>query len=326
MMIAKLRLVNRMVDINTNLPSLLERADEHTLIVIGNGFDLAHEITSGYNDFKEWLIKHGHEFLVNSINSYFPVIETIEKPKIEDDMWTIKWGDVEEGMGFYDEKAILGECRPHEEIDYDHTMQSTARVTDSVSAFFKPHLDEFRDMFVEWVNSLKIDHVKPFLNLPQNARYLSFNYTETLEQCYGIEAEKVLHIHGCRLPNGGEYVFGHFHKKNPGDVYADDASLTFEIEAHENVVRWMNDWYKPTEYYIMEHQDLFKRLNDIDTVIFIGKTINRVDEDYFSEIQDHIPEEAKVYMTYHYDDEPWKIDDYISRAGLLFEKWRLIQW
>jgi hypothetical protein len=40
-----------MVDINTNLPSLLERADEHTLIVIGNGFDLAHEIKSGYNDF-----------------------------------------------------------------------------------------------------------------------------------------------------------------------------------------------------------------------------------------------------------------------------------
>lgn len=90
MMIAKLRLVNRMVDINTDLPSLLERADEHMLIVIGNGFDLAHEIKSGYNDFKEWLIKRGHEFLVNSINSYFPVIETIEKPKIEDDMWTIK--------------------------------------------------------------------------------------------------------------------------------------------------------------------------------------------------------------------------------------------
>lgn len=51
-MIAKLRLDERMVEIHTDLPSLLEKADEHTLLVIGNGFDLAHGVKSGYNDFR----------------------------------------------------------------------------------------------------------------------------------------------------------------------------------------------------------------------------------------------------------------------------------
>ncbi len=315
-MLAKLKLVEQMVDIHIDLPSLLEKADEHTLIVIGNGFDLAHGIKSGYNDFRDWLIEQGHEYLVNSINSYFPDIET----DVE------RWGDVEDGMSFYNEKDILNECRPHEEIDYDHTLQSTARVTDSVETFFKPQLDEFRELFVEWVNGLDINEVKPFLKLPHKAKYLSFNYTETLEQCYGLDSEKILHIHGSRLPHGGDYVFGHFCKKSPEEVYDDEKSLTFEMEAHENVIRWMNEWYKPTEHYIREHRDLFWHLGDINMVIFVGKTINKVDEDYFSEIRDHISEDAKVYMTYHGDDEPHRIFNYIKREGLPFENWMLVKW
>ena len=315
-MIEELELADRMVDRDINLSALLEQADEHTLIVIGNGFDVAHKVKSKYEDFRKWLIEHGHEFLVNSINAYFP--------DIEDDK--DNWGDIETAMGFYDEKSILSECRPHEEIDYDHPTQSTARVTDSVETFFKPHMDEFRDLFVEWVNGLEIDEVKPNLHLPRNAKYLSFNYTETLEHCYGIDPERVVHIHGSRLPKGGEYVFGHFKKRSPGDVYSDEESLTFELEAHENVVRWMNDWYKPTEDYIMEHRDLFWHLEDVKMVIFVGKTINKVDEDYFCEIQDHIPKDAKVYMSYHEDYEPFQIASYIIDEDLPFKKWRLFKW
>lgn len=315
-MISELELLNRMVDRHTTLPSLLKQADEHTLIVIGNGFDVAHAIKSKYNDFRTWLLAQGHEYLVNSISSFFP--------EIEDDIDS--WGDVETAMGFYNEKAILGECRPHEEFDYDHSIQSAARVTDSVDAFFKPQLDKFRDLFVEWVNGLDINAAEPFLNLPRNAKYLSFNYTEILEQIYGISPEHIVHIHGSRLPHGEEYVFGHFLKKSPEDVYGDEEALTFESEAHENVVRWMNDWYKPTEDYILKHRDLFWHLEDVHLVIYMGKTINKVDKDYFCEIQEHIPDDAKVYMTYHGDIEPIQIVGYLEEESLLYENWRLIRW
>jgi hypothetical protein len=55
-MIAKINLVNRMVDMSVKLSALLEQTGEHTLVVIGNGFDIAHGIESSYTNFRDWLI------------------------------------------------------------------------------------------------------------------------------------------------------------------------------------------------------------------------------------------------------------------------------
>ena len=41
-----------------------------------------------------------------------------------------------------------------------------------------------------------------------NDRFLTFNYTDTLECVYGIDAEKVLHFHG-RAASGDELIVGH---------------------------------------------------------------------------------------------------------------------
>ena len=305
-----------MVDLSVKLSTLLEQADEHTLVVIGNGFDIAHGIESSYTNFRDWLIEHNHSYIVNAINTYFPSVEM--KPG--------RWGDVETALGFYNEKKILNECRPDEEFDMDHSLSSAARVTDSVEALFKSELDEFRELFVEWVNSLKIDGVEQILYLKPQAKYLSFNYTETLEMYYGIPSENVLHMHGSRLEHGSEYVCGHFLKKSYDNVWGDEESMIYEIEAHENVVRWMNEWYKPTEDFIMRNFQFFQSLKDVDTVIFIGKVINKVDEDYFTEIHDRVSKDAIFYMTYHYDFEPDEIDAYITSQGLPFGGWKLIKW
>lgn len=305
-----------MVDLSVKLSTLLEQADEHTLVVIGNGFDIAHGIESSYTNFRDWLIEHNHSYIVDAINTYFPDVET--EPG--------RWGDVETALGFYNEKKILNECRPDEEFDMDHSLSSAARVTDSVETLFKPELDEFRKLFVEWVNSLKIDGVEQILHLKPQAKYLSFNYTETLEMYYDIPSENVLHMHGSRLESGSEYVFGHFLKKSSDDVWGNEESMIYEIEAYENVVRWMNEWYKPTENYIMRNFQFFQSLKYVDTVIFIGKIINKVDEDYFVEVRDRVSKDAIFYMTYHYDFEPNEIDEYITKQGLPFGDWKLIKW
>ena len=39
--------------------------------------------------------------------------------------------------------------------------------------------------------------IKPIVNLPkENALYINFNHTPTLEEVYGIPVSRVLHIHG----------------------------------------------------------------------------------------------------------------------------------
>lgn len=48
----------------------------------------------------------------------------------------------------------------------------------------------------DWLNSVDISKVIPDLMLDKNDKYLTFNYTETLEKIYNIPSQNILHIHG----------------------------------------------------------------------------------------------------------------------------------
>lgn len=45
--------------------------NKHTLFIIGNGFDLAHEIKSQYSDFAKWLRQRGNDRLVQMMEIFF---------------------------------------------------------------------------------------------------------------------------------------------------------------------------------------------------------------------------------------------------------------
>lgn len=42
-----------------------------TLVIIGNGFDRAHDIESSYWDFREWLYRNGNMHLVDMMDNFF---------------------------------------------------------------------------------------------------------------------------------------------------------------------------------------------------------------------------------------------------------------
>lgn len=56
-----------------------------------------------------------------------------------------------------------------------------------------------RDHFREWVESIDVSKVKPALDLPDTASFITFNYTLTLEYDYVFRPDKILHIHGLVL-------------------------------------------------------------------------------------------------------------------------------
>lgn len=117
--------------------------------------------------------------------------------------------------------------------------------------FFQPVLEEFRDAFRDWVDSIEIRGVKKLYRLNPDSRYLSFNYTDTLETEYGITPNQVTHIHGSRL-NDEEYIIGHNNNRNPSSVWDDDG-LTFEQQAYENIIVWMNEFTKQYNRNIANH-------------------------------------------------------------------------
>lgn len=190
-----------------------EQQNKKTLVIIGNGFDLASGIKSSYSDFKQWLQKNGRHRLIDLMDIFFSNQRDI-------------WGEIEKALGEYDEDRILEYCKPEEEIDYDHPTRSMAAVEDSPEWIFKPVLDEFIEAFKNWVDSINIANAEKIRDLPIECKYLSFNYTETLEVIYGIPASNILHIHGSRIL-GDEYIIGHNNFRNPDEAYNDEGQMLY---------------------------------------------------------------------------------------------------
>ena len=260
---------NNMPQLQQTLFPQLQQVAKDTLIIIGNGFDLAHNIKSSYWDFREWLYKNGNTKLVNMMDVFF---------SNERDVWS----GIEQAFGEYDEEAILDDCRPDEEFDIEHSLSSSARVEDSPMAFFQPVLEEFKDAFEEWVDNIDINGIKNVYHLDPLCRYLTFNYTDTLETRYGIPINQIAHIHGSRL-NNEEYVVGHNNPRNLSDAWDEDG-LIFEQQAHENIISWMNGFVKDYESNITNHKEFFNGLFGVKQIITYGHSMAKVDWPYFAEI------------------------------------------
>lgn len=262
----------------------LDKLESETLIVIGNGFDIAHGIRSTYGDFRNWLVAKKESSLIGLMDTFFSNKRDV-------------WNDIEKALGEYDEESILSFCRPEEEFDYDHSLSSSARIEDSPMAIFQPVLEQFKDRFDEWVESIEIFGAERIGELSPNCRYLTFNYTDTLETIYGIPKNNIAHIHGSRLLKD-EYIIGHNCYRNPMDVW-DDESLIFESRAMESIVESMNGFVKDYQGNIHKHSDFFLKLSQIKQVICYGHSMNEIDWPYFEEI---INKTGK--------DIPWRISCY----------------
>lgn len=175
------------------------------LYILGNGFDIAHGISSRYSDFEYWVNTKGNDRLIGMMNIFFSNEHYL-------------WEDVETALGEYREEEIFDYCKPIEEIDYDHPMRSVAAIEDGPDWLFKPILDDFLDSFTDWVNSIDISQARQQLHIESQSKFLTFNYTETLEKVYGFPDDNILHIHGSRAVKGNTYIIGHNNIK-PENLY-----------------------------------------------------------------------------------------------------------
>ena len=269
-------------------------SDNSILYIIGNGFDLAHGIKSSYCDFREWLV-HNKNNLVSMMDIFFSNKRDI-------------WSSIEQALGEYNEESILDYCRPDEEFDYDHSLSASARVEDSPMAIFLPVLEEFRNAFRDWVNSIEISGVEKVYKLNTDSRYLSFNYTDTLETEYGIAQNQVTHIHGSRL-NDDEYIIGHNNNRDPSSVWDDDG-LTFEQQAYENIIVWMNEFTKQYNRNIANHSSFFNSLYDIKQIVVIGHSMSKIDWPYFEEIIKNIGKDIPWTVYCHNKEDRKNTDSF----------------
>lgn len=277
---------------------------EQILYIVGNGFDLHHGISSSYAAFGQYLKEVDAE-TYGQLERYFSV---------DDDFW---W-QFEAQLAQLDTDSLLDDATAYlpsygaedwsdaGHHDYEYEL---GRVVVAISS-------TLRLRFSEWVRQLVIPSpmllIGKLLPLRRDARYLTFNYTETLQRVYGIPDASVIHIHGAAAHANDQLVLGHGWERNATDSFnhgIDPESADVRVMGGNEIVdRYFTETFKPTARVIESHQPFFQRLSGIKKIFIMGHSLSSVDLPYLLELRRHLsngdvqwqvsfhgsPEEAKA--------------------------------
>lgn len=276
---------------------------KNKLFVIGNGFDLTHNLPTRFNpDFKNIAQKYEQDNFWDVYQSY------------ENDIWS----DFENLLGYPDFNNL-------EEIFYGHEPDYLSdRESDRDGIIYQVELNgKLQDALYEFADnaedSLCDIQVNNFIEqiLDSDGYYITFNYTHTLEDIYDIPREQILHIHGEVGENNLElgYPKENFSPaKYSYDARGKGSGPYIEVEI-EDYIKGIEDYYFRTAYeelldkcksfYKETRIDLLKNFLDrnqckIEEIIVYGHSC-AIDFDYFS------------YLNRRYSNAYWKF--YVKGAG-----------
>lgn len=276
---------------------------EKHLYIIGNGFDIHHDIPSYYYDkkgggcFRKWLDENDCDLLCKIDDNFgYQTGEWWEK--FEENLASVETLRVayEEAFEHYPNFG----SDDFRDRDWSEAEIATEIRLDGV-------FSEIQNALCKWIAQLpKANSKKKIKILNKNSLFISFNYTHTLEDLYGIPPERILYIHGCL--NGKPLIFGHgmyysdlrkmmerYERVEEGDyVYQTaKASALFSVASHK----------KNVEEIIEDHIEWFEGLYDITNIHIFGHSLGSVDQPYFHKIFDCCDKNKVMVEISCYDDQ-----------------------
>lgn len=273
------------------------------LYIIGNGFDLHHGVQSSYAAFGEYLKEVDAE-TYDQLERYFSVDENF-------------WWEFEAQLAHLDTDSLIDDAGVHlasygaddwsdsGHHDYEYELK---RVVTAISS-------TLRRRFGEWVRQLVIPSptmvTDKLLPLRRDARYLTFNYTDTLQRLYGIPDASVLHIHGAAAREKDQLILGHGWERTPADYFThniDHESADVRvIGGYEIVDDYFTKTFKPTARVIETHQPFFQGLSGIKKIFIMGHSLSHVDLPYLMEMRRHLSDgEIQWQVSFHGSSEDAK--------------------
>lgn len=281
------------------------------LYIIGNGFDIAHELKCKYCDFRDFLgdnysnyyesISHGYassNYLWKDFENELPSCAT----HIEE--WGIEMGN-----------------SMRKEIDYDPMDDMGIGLWLDDQYKFLNELPKYLRL---WVQSIDVNK-KPKFKIKKDALFLTFNYTATLEKIYSIEHDNINHIHGFVENKNELLIIGHCDqttisealnkKHNAEELFEDCAISTFD-----RVARYCETTLKRTDYIIEKNSYFFNHLSEVDDIVIIGHSLNEVDMPYFRKVMQSVSPNSVWTAYYHEDRDEQRFKNILMNLGIDKEK------
>lgn len=247
------------------------------LYIIGNGFDIAHGMPTRYSDYKRFLDTNYPEVSTKYTSSLY--IEA--GSKAESDLWS----DVEQNL-----RISIERCKR----DFLATKTSGSLHSKLREIYLNPQIDDELSFlhkftgapFCKWLQSISLPRKseRKFI-IDEHANYVTFNYTQTLEVTYGIDAQKILHIHGS-LEQPETIQFG-----NPdNDPEGVDEKLKEKVydKTNQNGVNQIKMYasyaYKSISKSKATLKNFLRKVGCVDEVVIIGHSLLSLDEGYYRDV------------------------------------------
>lgn len=262
-----------------------------TLYIIGNGFDRAHRLRTGYDDFMDWLSKSQFHNAANFAAEMNGLTQNNVK----------LWKNFEIALGCFDLEKFI-DSRNEEHIDFDindpDNWDKQAEVFYAgIKYLDEDHYRELIKAFRVWARSIETYLAQPIYNNLSSADnyFFTFNYTNTLEDVYGVSKNQILHIHGDAADSQSIIEVGHNHD------YREDRDEVFDIleakvpadagDSCDMIVDMLNFSIKPVYEIIGRNVDYFQNLSKIgiDKIFAQGHGYGEIDWPYFEEIKKACP-------------------------------------
>jgi len=278
------------------------------LYIIGNGFDIHHDIESRYNNFMKFVDRNQQLSII--ANDYL-----FESEK--------DWKDFEKTLGLINPNGIY-KNEEDENLDFkneDFDERDIHRFNDIISYNLELLNDQFNIEFRNWIKNVyipsRVECDEILLQINQKAKFLTFNYTNTLQKVYLINEDQINHLHGT-VDNP---IYGH----------GADEVIKFvgpewspSDEMLEVIQKFFTANKKPVYEIIAKHNDFFKSLKDIDEVYVIGHSLNDIDMPYFAEVVKNTNRSVKWIVTYRDKEDADHHRDKLTNMGLSTSNFKVI--
>lgn len=257
-----------------------------TLVILGNGFDIWHNLPTSY-----WYFYNQYSDSLEEHTNYFTDFCSSD----------MEWANFEESLGSFEPDSFhgnaawqpsLGEMADKPSLLYGFQDEIASKKDDLVG--------DIKNTFKEWVRSIDVSKASKLIDLPESFKFISFNYTTTLQSIYGILENNILHIHGKVR---GNIVFGHG-KKTSKAVQGTDEPWFEESQRDASSVSAL--FHKPVAEILEHHKPQIVGYGDVTEIIVIGHSINDIDIPYFKCILNAYPDAE--WKNYNHKDLDEGID------------------
>lgn len=254
------------------------------------------------------------------------------------------WSKFEENLANLDKDGLLEYLNDYYDDTSDRGRNAMGIETDTYLDLLTNGLRREFSEFISKAESNGVDK-RTLIDIDVDAKFISFNYTETLENAYLIPSDNILYIHGI-VSDKEQIVLGHSTDPElfieeiietipPAGASKDtlehwyDYMLDQHNPIYDDCVSTVNKYFlssfKDTKNIIEENSLYFDSLSDIKEVLIFGHSMSDVDLAYIERIASKVKTDCFWYVSYFRENEKEEIEYTLECLNIRPEFYQLIK-